>query len=59
MLPFCTPEDIIAQENEIIQRLADPAGGLMLFASPSRDVPLENIEALCTAWEKYCSKEYQ
>lgn len=37
----------------------DPAGGLMCFASPSSDVPLANIEAICDAWEEYRYFGYQ
>ncbi len=53
MLPFCTPRDIDEQVREIISRVGSPEGGLILFACPSEDVPLENIEAICTAWENY------
>jgi hypothetical protein len=35
--------------------LNTPQGGLMMKAEISDDqVPLENIEAICTAFEKYC-----
>jgi hypothetical protein len=33
--------------------------GLMFFASPSSDVPLANIEAICDAWEEYGYFGYQ
>jgi uroporphyrinogen decarboxylase len=54
MLPFCTPEDIYLQMREVVAQVGTPQGGLMIYAIPSQDVPLENIEALCTAWERYC-----
>jgi len=54
MLPFATPEEIDEQVREIVVKIGAPEGGLMLFAIPSQDVPLENIEAIYTAWEKYC-----
>ena len=53
MLPFVGPAEIDAQIQEIVYRVGRPEGGLMLFACPSADVPLENIEAICTAWERY------
>jgi uroporphyrinogen decarboxylase len=52
-LPFSTPAEIEAQIREIITRVGLPQGGLMLYACPSADVPIENIEAICTAWERY------
>ena len=54
MLPFATPEQIDAQVKEIVAKVGAPEGGLMLFAIPSQDVPLVNIEALYIAWEKHC-----
>ena len=51
MLPFCTPGDIDDQVREIIDKVASPEGGLVLYACPSEDVPLQNIEAICVAWE--------
>jgi len=55
MLPFARPDDIDAQIREIVEKIGRPEGGLMLYACPSADVPLENIEAICTAWERYCA----
>jgi hypothetical protein len=55
MLPSCAPKDIHAQVKRIRERVGTRNGGLMIFASPSRDVPLVNIEAICDAWEKYCA----
>ena len=37
----------------LVARLGDPRGGLWLIAECAPDVPLENIEALCIAFEKY------
>jgi uroporphyrinogen decarboxylase len=53
MLPYCTPEDIHRQVREVVEKMGNPQGGLMIYAIPSADVPIENIEALCTAWETY------
>lgn len=54
MLPFCSPQDIDNQISEVVQKIADPRGGLMIFAIPSHDVPLRNIEAILVAWERHC-----
>jgi hypothetical protein len=55
MLPSCAPGDIHAQVKRIRARVGTSDGGLMIFASPGGDVPLENIEAICAAWERYCA----
>lgn len=57
MFPFCKPEDIRQQVKEAVERLHFPEGGLMISASIfGADVPLENIEAICQAFEKFCLK---
>lgn len=53
MFPFATPEDIDAHIKEAVQKLGLPEGGLWLSAECAPDVPLENIEAICVALEKY------
>jgi len=52
-LPFCTPEEIREQVRVVVQRVGTPEGGLMIYAEPSHDAPLQNTEALCMAWEEY------
>jgi uroporphyrinogen decarboxylase len=54
MLPFCTSLDVRNQIKEIVEKMGSPRGGFQIFAAPSADVPLENIEAICEAWEEYC-----
>jgi len=55
MFPFCSPEDIKDQVREALERLSLPEGGLMMFADVrDANTPLENIEALCEAGDKYC-----
>jgi len=49
MLPFCTPEEIHRQVQEVVEKVAVPEGGLILYACPTEDVPFENIQALCEA----------
>jgi len=53
MFPFCKPADIDPHVREAIETLGSPEGGLWLSAECGPDVPLENIDAICTAVEKY------
>lgn len=52
MFAFCKPADIRKQVKEVVKRLYSPQGGLMIYGEPSPDVPLENIEAICSALEE-------
>ena len=53
MFPFCTPADIDRHIREAVETLGSPEGGLWLKAETDDGVPLENIEAICVALEKY------
>jgi hypothetical protein len=53
LFPFATPAEIDAHVREAVEKLALPVGGLWLKAEIGFDVPLENIEALCAALERY------
>ncbi len=53
MFPFGTPQDIDAHVREVVERLGSPQGGLWLKAECAPDVPLDNIEAICSALETY------
>jgi hypothetical protein len=53
LFPFCTPADLDDHVREAVMKLGAPEGGLWLTAECGPDVPLENIEALCVAFEKY------
>jgi hypothetical protein len=53
MFPFCKPGDINEHVKEAVAKLGSKEGGLMLTAEFAPDVPLENIEAMCQAMEKY------
>ena len=53
MLPCCSPQDIHDQIGEVVRVLGAPEGGLMIYAEPSHDVPLENVEALYAAGEEF------
>lgn len=55
LFPFCTPEEVDAHILEAVKVLGSPGGGLWLKAECAPDVPLENIEAICTALETYRS----
>ena len=55
MFPFCRPGDIRRQIEEVIERLGSPRGGLMISGSIfGGDVPLENIDALCSSLVELC-----
>lgn len=55
IFPFATPTQLDRQIKRAVEALNGPRGGLMFKAEISDDnVPLENIEAICTAFEKYC-----
>ena len=51
LFPFATPEQIDAHVREAVEVLGLPEGGLWLQAECAPDVPLANIEAICTALE--------
>jgi hypothetical protein len=53
LFPFCTPAEIDRHVREAVEALGSPQGGLWLHAEVDDGVPLENIEALCLALEKY------
>ena len=53
MFPFWTPADIDAHVREAVEILGAPEGGLWLKAEIGDDVPLENVEAICSALEKH------
>ncbi len=53
MFPFAAPEDIDRHVAEAVSALSLPEGGLWLTAECAPDVPLENIEAICRAFEQY------
>ncbi len=53
LFPFATPAEIDAHVREAVETLGSPEGGLWLKAELNYEVPLENIEAVCTALEKY------
>jgi uroporphyrinogen decarboxylase len=53
MFPFCKPSDIDTHVKDVVKALGSPEGGLWLKGEVDDGVPLENIEALCDALEKY------
>lgn len=52
-MPFWTPDEIDRHVKEVVEVLGEPEGGLWIKAEIGDDVPLENIEAVCCALEKY------
>jgi len=53
MFPFWKPDEIDAHVREAVETLGSPEGGLWLKAEIDDDVPLDNVEAICAALEKY------
>jgi hypothetical protein len=53
MFPFATPEQIDAHVKEAVVKLGSPEGGLWMIAHIDDEVPLENVDAILTAFEKY------
>ena len=52
MFPFWTPKEIDAHVRQAVETLSTPQGGLWLKAEIGFDVPLANVEAICTALER-------
>jgi hypothetical protein len=55
LFPFATPAEIDAHVREAVETLGSPQGGLWLKAEIGFDVPLDNVDAICTALGKYCT----
>jgi len=55
LFPFATPSCIEDHIGEVFEGLYMPEGGLMLHAECEPDVPLENIDAICTTLERTCN----
>lgn len=53
LFPFATPRQTDAHVRESVEKLSLPQGGLMLVAECAPDVPLQIIEAICEALERY------
>jgi hypothetical protein len=53
MFPFASPSDIDEHVKECVAKLGSKEGGLWLSGECAPDVPPDNIEALCSALEKY------
>jgi len=53
MFPFASPSDLDDHVKECVMKMGMKEGGLWLMGECAPDVPLENIEALCCALEKY------
>ena len=55
LFPFATPSEIESHIGEAHEELYLPEGGLMLYAECEPDVPLDNIDSICTALERTCN----
>jgi len=56
VLPFGTPKDVDDLIHEEIEKLGSPEGGLTFVCGIYPGTPLENIEALAAALEKYACR---
>jgi hypothetical protein len=55
LYPFASPEQIKEHIRDSVRTLNSEEGGLMLKAEISdTNISLENIEAICQAFEEYC-----
>jgi hypothetical protein len=54
LFPFATPSEIGDHVGEAHEALYLEEGGLMLSAECGPDVPLENVDAVCRAFERVC-----
>lgn len=52
--PFLSPSRLRDQVKSAVDALFDPRGGLMMMAAIYGETPMENIEALCDAFEDFC-----
>ncbi|MHB9134120.1 MAG: uroporphyrinogen decarboxylase family protein [Armatimonadota bacterium] len=53
IVPFGTPKEIHDLIEEEVRKLGSPRGGLELIIGIYPPTPLENIEAVCSAFEEY------
>ncbi len=53
LFPFASPAEIDDHIRQCIAALGSREGGLWVGAECAPDVPLDNIEAICSAMEKY------
>ena len=54
ILPFGDPETVRNHVAKVVNTLASPEGGLMVYAEIQPTYPVENIVALCEALEEHC-----
>lgn len=54
LLPFGTPQQVREHIRRCVEVLGAAEGGLMMIIGIYPDVPLENIEAVLTAFEDFC-----
>ena len=53
IVPFGTPKMIRNHIRKAVLELGSKRGGLMMYSEIHSDVPLENIEAVCSTFEEY------
>jgi hypothetical protein len=55
LFPFATSPQLEEHIRTVHETLSTPDGGLMLYAECEPDVPLENIDVICSVLETVCS----
>jgi uroporphyrinogen decarboxylase len=53
--PFSTPKQLDEHITETFNALFNEKGGLSFYAEISPDIPLVNVDAICTTLEKLCN----
>jgi uroporphyrinogen decarboxylase len=53
IVPYGTPEEVVAAVKEAVAAFARPDGGIILHGEIGPEVPLENIEALYSSFYRY------
>lgn len=53
IIPFGDPKAIRNHIQEAVIKLGSEKGGLMMYSEIHEDVPIENIDAVCTAFEDF------
>jgi hypothetical protein len=53
-IALCSPAELTQYIEESVSKIATREGGLVLRVWAIPDAPLENLEAFCTAAERYC-----
>jgi len=53
IVPLGTPSTIRDHIRDVVMKLGSAKGGFMMISEINADVPLENVEAVCSAFEEF------